>query len=104
MNHTQEHPDWRWSADSISPPLPDDWEDISWHNDAHPSWRDPSGRLHLWIDYEDEGDRDVEGQHRIHLWDEVTDEVVLATDDLQTALDRAAQIVGQRKEDTDEDA
>ena len=50
--------------------IPEGFEDISWHNDAMPSWWNPEKNLRLWIDYKDKKDSefsDTEDWNRFGL-------------------------------------
>lgn len=53
---SSEFPDW-----SFEHPIPTGFEDESWHNDTCPRFTSEALRLDLWIDYEDEGDRELTG-------------------------------------------
>lgn len=51
------------------PAIPDGWEDISWHNDACPSFEvmpetDARGAVRVWIDYPEPDRREVPGAAR----------------------------------------
>jgi hypothetical protein len=67
------------------PPIPDGWEDQSWHNDAMPCFG--IGKLHVMIDFADEALRETEGHPRFAVYsfdpdvDEMASDVLLATDD-----------------------
>jgi hypothetical protein len=40
------------------PPIPSDWEDVSWHNDAAPSWR--KGDCVVFVNLPDPDDREID--------------------------------------------
>jgi hypothetical protein len=49
------------------PEIPLDWEDISWHNDACPSWQ--CGDKAVFIDYLNPEDRKYIGSYRYSVHD-----------------------------------
>jgi hypothetical protein len=63
------------------PAIPADWEDISWHNDACPSFKTPNGYT-VWIDYADETQREFNAGERFGILDANGDEVH-ATDNFE---------------------
>jgi len=48
---------------STLPAIPATWRDISWHNDACPSWRTPNG-WHVFVDFANPAEREVENASR----------------------------------------
>jgi hypothetical protein len=73
------------------PPIPADWEDHSWHNDAAPSWHAPGG-FNVWVDYLDPAMREIPGGLRfiVHKLDGdgcfTSDEPAIMTDDWVAVL------------------
>ncbi|MDX0262906.1 hypothetical protein GOC60_17130 [Sinorhizobium meliloti] len=84
------------------PPLPEGFVDISWHNDACPSFMDPKTRLRLFVDYADPAEREMTRGFRfsLHTCDKDGDclQPVIDSDDwgdIAAAIEkaRAAQFV-----------
>ena len=77
------------------PPIPDDWEESSWHNDACPSFTASADRLHVFVDYADPAAREFRDGPRFNVRgnmfgidggdDDFTDEL-LNTDDWAEVL------------------
>lgn len=59
MNFRTEFPDF---DPATMPAIPEAWTDISWHNDACPSF--DTGTCNVFIDYANEADREFLGQPR----------------------------------------
>lgn len=72
------------------PALPEGFVDISWHNDACPSFFDPKAGLRLFVDYEDPAERELTRGFRfsLHTCDEAGDflEPVLDSNDWAAIL------------------
>ncbi len=73
MSYNTEFPDFTMPDVTIPP----GFEDISWHNDAMPSWFDEKHRIKIWIDYEDQDDSEFSDipsaawrRYTAHLTDE----------------------------------
>lgn len=59
------------------PPIPAHWKDVSFRNDACPSFQ--VGGLQVFVDYADDANREHPGEPRFHVLTEDADSV-LATD------------------------
>lgn len=71
-----------------------EWEDVSWHNDACASWHNRDLLLCVWVDYDDPADREMNDYQADGAWKKFNvsplkrigeDEYVLDNDD--TAAD-----------------
>lgn len=49
MSYLTEFPDFE---DETLPEIPKDWIDVSWENDACPSWRIPNHQVYVFVDRE----------------------------------------------------
>jgi len=71
--------------------LPDGWEDISWHNDACPSFQKVFGDVtfRIFCDFKDPDQRETQGAMRfvIYIEDEVNYVCIGQTDTLKEAID-----------------
>jgi hypothetical protein len=47
--------------------LPSGWEDVSWSNDASPSWVSPDGKYKLWVEYKNKDERESPNYARFSL-------------------------------------
>jgi len=66
------------------PPIPSTWEDISYQHDTCPSWR--VGGFQVFIDYEDNEERETQGV-RFFVNDIETGDGLLLTDNWQEILE-----------------
>lgn len=48
------------------PPLPDGWEDVSWRQDAAPSYK--YRHFRVWLEHPHENMREIKGEHRFCVW------------------------------------
>lgn len=71
--------------------LPDGWEDISWHNDACPSFQKVFGDVtfRIFCDFKDPDLREMHGAMRfvIYIEDEVNYVCIGQTDTIKEAID-----------------
>lgn len=76
-------------AASTMPAIPADWDDISWHNDACPSFQTPNG-LRVFVDYSDPAQREFQRHgERFNVQRENENgesDMLLATDDWQQVI------------------
>ena len=74
------------------PVMPDGFEDSSWRNDACPSITNEAARLHVFVDYPDENDREAPGMKRFAVNELDVDgclinaDPILSTDDWADVL------------------
>lgn len=84
---------------STLPAVPAKWEDVSWHNDATPSWSpSPDHSLLVYVDYADPVQREVQGGYRFTVINE--DVSLLETDNWQEVLDKVAHETCEGHRDT----
>ena len=50
------------------PAIPENWDDISWHNDICPSFADATGNFLLFVDYADVNKREFQGEKRFAVY------------------------------------
>src|SRR5262245_20715089 len=50
------------------PAIPENWQDVSWHNDIAPSFADDTGCFLLFVDYADESKREFSGHPRFAVY------------------------------------
>jgi hypothetical protein len=71
--------------------LPEGWVDVSWHNDACPSFQKAFGNVtfRIFCDYKDPDQREMQGAMRfvIYIEDEVNYVCIGQTDTIKEALD-----------------
>lgn len=70
---------------SSLPSIPSTWEDVSWHNDACPSYHTGNG-VYVYVDFPEKSDREVEDSERFTVCDIDTGEVFLHTSDWEAVL------------------
>jgi hypothetical protein len=79
------------------PPIPSHWRDISWHNDACPSF-EVSG-LQVFVDYADPAKRETAhyglADVRFHVMEVETARSIIASDDWQAVLDAVDDCVAE---------
>jgi hypothetical protein len=86
------------------PPIPSHWRDVSYKNDACPSWL--VNELQVFIDYADPDAREVAGA-RFHVLDQPTGDALLSTDawpDVLNFVHLAGVALPPVEPDQDEDA
>jgi hypothetical protein len=76
---------------------PAGWEDTSWHNNTCPSYHHPIAKLELWVNYAEEGERELEGA-RFMLVETDEDgypngDIVCETDDAAVMLAKMNELV-----------
>lgn len=89
----------RFDLTTLPAPIPRHWSDESWHNDVSPSFRVkelPDGSyLKVWIDFEDESERELSGKRFIACWynDDVAPKIgtIIETDDWPELLAAVAR-------------
>lgn len=69
------------------PPLPEGFEDTSWHNDACPSLSNDAAGLVVYVDYVDKAKRENEATERFTLMTLGDFDVVVHTDDWNVVLE-----------------
>lgn len=69
---------------STMPVIPSHWKDVSWHNDACPSWK--AGDLVVFIDFPNPEDRDWDRGIRFSVHHAETCEVILEGNDWDEIL------------------
>lgn len=84
MTVAKEFPDYP-AADL--PPIPDGFEDTSWHNDACPSFSNEAVGLIVYVDYLDKAERENEATERFTLMMLGDCDVVIHTDDWAVVLE-----------------
>jgi len=85
MRVAQEFP--HYDVNSI-PAIPSSWEDVSWHNDACPSWL--IGDIVVFVDFPDFGDRECQNTERFIITHKDTCECLFSGNDWQAVLDFVA--------------
>lgn len=74
---------------STMPEIPAGFDDVSWHNDACPSFLNETAGLILFVDYADPAKREFEDTERfsLNVWDVGnTGTVLVSSDDWQVVL------------------
>jgi hypothetical protein len=68
------------------PPIPPEWEDVSWHNDACPSFQ--TGDFLIYVDYANPADREIENHPRFAVLRDMGEnfDVVIESDDWNAVL------------------
>lgn len=70
------------------PDIPQNWTDVSWHNDSCPSFE--CGKLRIWVDYQNPDLREVSTPYRFGVMtiddDNGNQESLLDTDDWSEIL------------------
>lgn len=66
------------------PAIPENWKDISWHNDSCPSFE--CGELLIFVDYADPEKREVATPFRFVVVNDPMAEAILETDDWAEVL------------------
>lgn len=61
------------------PSLPTAWEDVSWHNDACPSWH-VGNEVYVYVDFPEASDREFPESQRFTVINMATDTVIIHTD------------------------
>lgn len=70
---------------SSLPPLPSTWEDVSWHNDACPSWH-VGNEVYVYIDFPEASEREFPESVRFTVINMATDTVLVHTDEWEEVL------------------
>lgn len=70
---------------SSLPSLPSTWEDVSWHNDACPSWH-VGNEVYVYIDFPNVEDREFPTSERYTVINMTSDEVLIHTSDWEAVL------------------
>ena len=95
MSYRKEFPDF---PESDMPAIPEGFKDVSWHNDAMPSFTNPDLRLSIWIDYADPEKREFPEMERFSLHTVNEDGFIeneaphVHTDDWNTILHKISDI------------
>lgn len=94
MSCREEFPDF---DPATLPPIPADWVDISWHNDACPSWANEKAQARVFVNYLDLEDREYWGGGRfcvLSTADATLDHDLLQTDNWDEVLDLVRKMEG----------